>query len=79
MLGFENAARLTGEKTWLEDLRTQWDTIRRMIVDPRPNGEWYWSVEENGEMTERPMVEEWKCPYHNGRMCLRLMETDLPV
>ena len=79
MLGFENAAHLTGEKTWLEDLRTQWDTIRRMIVDPRPNGEWYWSVEENGEMTERPMVEEWKCPYHNGRMCLRLMETDLPV
>ena len=45
-----------------------------MIVDPRPNGEWYWSVYEDGSMTERPMVEEWKCPYHNGRMCLRIIE-----
>ena len=79
MLGFENAARLTGEASWLHDLKTQWQTILRMIVDPREGGEWYWSVEENGEMTERPMVEEWKCPYHNGRMCLRLMETELPV
>jgi len=79
MLGFENAACLTGEASWLDDLKTQWQTILRMIVDPREGGEWYWSVEENGEMTERPMVEEWKCPYHNGRMCLRLMETELPV
>ena len=31
---------------------------------------------EDGSLTERPMVEEWKCPYHNGRMCLRLMGDD---
>ena len=79
MLGFANAASLTGEKAWLEDLRTQWKAIQGMIVDKRQEGEWYWSVYENGELTERPMVEEWKCPYHNGRMCLRLMETGLPV
>jgi hypothetical protein len=24
------------------------------------------------------VVEEWKCPYHNGRMCLRLIQADLP-
>ena len=79
MLGFANAASLTGEKAWLEDLRTQWKAIQGMIVDKRSEGEWYWSVYENGELTERPMVEEWKCPYHNGRMCLRLMETGLTV
>ena len=79
MLGFANAASLTGEKAWLEDLRTQWKAIQGMIVDKRQEGEWYWSVYENGELTERPMVEEWKCPYHNGRMCLRLMETGLTV
>ena len=22
----------------------------------------------------KPIVEPWKCPYHNGRMCLRMIE-----
>ncbi len=79
MLGFANAYSLTQDEAWLECLSAQWAAIRRMIVDKRPGGEWYWSVYENGELTERPMVEEWKCPYHNGRMCLRLMEANLPI
>lgn len=74
LLGFSNAYDLTGEKRYLDAVNTQWATIQRMIVDPRPNGEWYWSVYEDGRMTERPMVEEWKCPYHNSRMCLRIIE-----
>jgi mannobiose 2-epimerase len=74
MLGLDCGWHLTGDPSWKEDLETQWKTIQRMIVDPRPGGEWYWSVYEDGSLTERPMVEEWKCPYHNGRMCMRLME-----
>ena len=79
MLGFAEAWSLTGDPKWIDGLKTQWGTIQRMIVDKRANGEWYWSVYEDGTLTERPMVEEWKCPYHNGRMCLRLMEKNLPV
>ena len=79
MLGFANAYALTKDSAWLDRLITQWTSIRRMILDKRPGGEWYWSVFENGEPTERPIVEQWKCPYHNGRMCLKLMEADLPV
>ncbi len=82
MLGLAMAYHLTADHPdpkWTAALQTQWDTIERMIVDKRENGEWYWSVYEDGSLTERPMVEEWKCPYHNGRMCLRLMEDDLPV
>ena len=74
LLGLDNARRLTGEPMWEKAMETQWNTIQRMIVDPRPLGEWYWSVHEDGSLTGRPMVEEWKCPYHNSRMCLRLME-----
>lgn len=74
LLGFSNAYDLTGEKRYQDAVNAQWGTIQRMIVDPRPNGEWYWSVYEDGRMTERPMVEEWKCPYHNSRMCLRIIE-----
>ena len=79
MLGFANAYALTKDRAWTDRLLTQWAAIGRMIVDKRPGGEWLWSVTEDGKMTERPMVEQWKCPYHNGRMCLRLMEADLPV
>lgn len=74
LLGFANAYELTGKECFREAAETQWAAIRRMIVDPRPNGEWYWSVYEDGTLTERPMVEEWKGPYHNSRMCLRLIE-----
>ncbi len=79
MLGFANAYALTGDQAWLGRINAQWLAIQRLMVDKRENGEWYWSVYENGELTERPMVEEWKCPYHNGRMCLKLMQADLPI
>ena len=36
--------------------------------------EWFWSLTESGIPTDKPIVEEWKCPYHNSRMCLRVME-----
>lgn len=77
LLGFANAGRLTGEKIWEEKAAEQWETIRRMIVDPREKGEWYWSVNEDGTMTWRPMVEQWKCPYHNSRMCLQMITWNL--
>ena len=79
MLGLAEGWEMTGEAGWLKNLETQWAAVQRLIVDPRPNGEWYWSVYEDGSLTERPMVEEWKCPYHNGRMCMRLMQKELPV
>ena len=79
MLGFAEAWDMTREDKWSEALRTQWAAIRTMIVDKRENGEWYWSVREDGSLTERPMVEEWKCPYHNSRMCMRLMQKELPI
>ena len=74
VLGFENAYALTGENKYKEALETQWRAVQRMIVDPREESEWFWSVSEDGTPTDKPIVEEWKCPYHNGRMCLRLME-----
>ena len=74
LLGVDNAYRLSGDPKWLAMMDTQWAAIQRMIVDPREGGEWYWSVSPEGVPTARPIVEEWKCPYHNGRMCLRIIE-----
>ncbi len=74
VLGFMNAYELTGDEAWRQRAAQQWDYVQRVMVDPRAGGEWYWSVLEDGTPTSKPIVEEWKCPYHNGRMCLRLME-----
>ena len=74
VLGFENAYGLTGDEKYKNAYETQWNAVQHMIVDPREGGEWLWSDDENGTPTDKPIVEEWKCPYHNGRMCLRLME-----
>lgn len=74
LLGFANAYYLTGKEIFQKAVDMQWSSIQQMIVDSRRNGEWYWSVHEDGSPTDRPIVEEWKCPYHNGRMCLRIIE-----
>ena len=74
VLGFVNAFDLTGDKVWQERTGTQWAYIQASMVDPREGSEWYWSTDANGVPTDKPIVEEWKCPYHNGRMCLRLIE-----
>ena len=78
MLGFEYAWRATGDPAWLGRMRTQWTYILRAVVDPRPGGEWLNEIREDGTSLGKPVVEEWKCPYHNGRMCLRLAAAELP-
>jgi mannobiose 2-epimerase len=77
MLGFEFGWRLTKDPVWLERLETQWQYILRFTVDPREHSEWINEQQENGVSLGKPLADAWKCPYHNGRMCLRLMEADL--
>ena len=74
VLGFANAFDLTGDDAWMQRVAKQWRYVQDVIVDPREGSEWYWSTEEDGTPTKKPIVEEWKCPYHNGRMCLRMIE-----
>lgn len=78
MLGFEFGWRMTKDPAWIGRLKTQWDYVIRTIVDPREGGEWFYSVTEEGAPLPKPEAEEWKCPYHNARMCLRLLEADWP-
>jgi len=54
-----------------------WSYINEKVVDPRPGSEWFWRLEADGTPDRsKPIVEPWKCPYHNGRMCLELMRRD---
>lgn len=52
-----------------------WGFIQTRLTDNRPGGEWFWRVDKNGTPDlEKPIVEPWKCPYHNGRMCMEMMK-----
>ena len=51
-----------------------WEFIKRKLVE-RKQGEWYWSVHADGSVnTVDDRAGFWKCPYHNGRMCMEVME-----
>ena len=73
LLGFLNAWQLTGQTRYLEAVRTQWAYIRDVMIDRREGSEWYSLVDEHGVPGGKPIVEIWKCPYHNGRMCLEVL------
>ncbi|MDK2809264.1 MAG: cellobiose epimerase, partial [Clostridiales bacterium] len=74
VVGFYNAYEKTGEIKYQEAAREIWGFIKEYIIDGREGSEWYWKVDENGiPNREKPMVEPWKCPYHNGRMCFEII------
>jgi mannobiose 2-epimerase len=74
VVGFLNAYELTRIKEYLELSQSAWRFISEHIVD-RKNGEWYWSV---NDMLQPNLKDDkagfWKCPYHNSRMCLEIIE-----
>ena len=73
ILGFLNAYRKTGNEAFLDTAVQLWNYTKEFIIDPRPGSEWFWDVNGNGEPASRKnIVEPWKCPYHNGRMCMEV-------
>lgn len=76
VVGFFNAWENEPEKKYyLEAAKDVWEYICGHLVDRREGSEWYWRVDCMGKpVAGEPIVEPWKCPYHNGRMCMELME-----
>lgn len=76
VLGFLNGYQKDpSHKEYLEAARSEWQYIKDHVMDKRSGSEWYWEVDINGEPTsKKPIVEPWKCPYHNGRMCFEVIK-----
>lgn len=50
-----------------------WEYISSHIID-RQGGDWWWSCSDEGiPNTTDDKAGEWKCPYHNSRMCVEVM------
>lgn len=76
VIGFLNGYQKDpSKKEYLEAAEAEWQFIKDYVIDKRSGSEWYWEVDENGNpYPDRPIVEPWKCPYHNGRMCMEVMK-----
>jgi len=56
----------------LDKLYSLLDFLNSEII--LPSGEWAWTTFEDGHHdTGRELAGPWKCPYHNGRMCMEIM------
>lgn len=74
IVGFLNGYQKNPErKEYLQAAENIWDYIRAYFIDSREGSEWFWAVDEKGIPLEKPIVEPWKCPYHNGRMCMEVI------
>jgi cellobiose epimerase len=73
MVGFFHGWQITGLSRYLDQSLKSWHFIRNHIHDPQ-FGEWYWGVyEDYTPMVKEDKVGVWKCPYHNSRACIELI------
>jgi cellobiose epimerase len=73
LVGLVNIWQLTGQTSYLSGVFRVWEFIRERLID-RKNGEWYWRVNDAGEVNFREdKAGPWKCPYHNGRAMIELL------
>ena len=74
VVGFFNLYQHFGDEAALNKTLRLWQYIKDHLID-HERGEWYWSIRENGTVNlDDDHAGFWKCPYHNGRMCLELIE-----
>jgi len=72
VVGYMNAFELTGDNSYLEKSLNCWIYIKKYFIDSK-NGAWFSSVSEKG-IPGGDKAGFWICPYHNGRMCMEVIE-----
>lgn len=88
VVGFANIYQHFGDEEALDKAARCWDYIKNNLID-RDGGEWWWSANPTsldnvsdctlaaGTAVVNRADDKagfWKCPYHNSRMCLEIIE-----
>ena len=74
VVGFINLYQHFGDESALQKALHCWQYIKDNLID-REGGEWFWSRDAQGNINRHDdKAGFWKCPYHNSRMCLEIME-----
>lgn len=74
VVGHLNLYQYHNDKAALDVAIDCWHFIQQHLIDHK-NGEWYWSIYQDGSVNRTDdKAGFWKCPYHNGRMCMEILE-----
>lgn len=74
VVGYMNLFQHFGDEDALQKALDCWEFIKARLMD-KEHGEWYWSIRADDTVNrEEDKAGFWKCPYHNGRMCMEVME-----
>ncbi len=80
VVGFVNAFQQGGDKKFLDAADKVFEWIETKQTDKRENSEWWGEVDFDGKpMQTVNMVNPWKCPYHNGRMCIEVINRNVSL
>lgn len=76
VVGHVNLYQHFGDEVAMQKALRCWEFIKKNLIDYK-NGEWHWSVRIDGTInTDDDKAGFWKCPYHNGRMCMEILERE---
>lgn len=76
IIGHIDLYQYFGYEDSLEKAIQCWNFVQKNLIDAK-NGEWHWAVLDDGTVNLKDdKAGFWKCPYHNSRMCLELIERD---
>lgn len=79
VVGWFNVWQHFGDEEAFKKSEKCWHYIKDNLVD-FDNGEWFWSRHSDGTLnTVDDKAGFWKCPYHNSRMCLEIIERTAEV
>jgi mannobiose 2-epimerase len=72
MIGYFNAWQITGDEKYLNQSFSSWHFVKNYIKD-KIKGEWFWGIKEDKKLMDEDKVGIWKCPYHNSRACIEII------
>jgi len=83
-VGFFNAYQISGDPAYFADSKRSWRFIQDKVVD-RQHGDWHNTLARDctpileikgffGRTFPSSKLGVWKCPYHNSRSCMQLIE-----
>lgn len=72
-IGMVNAWEISGDETYFKIFENNWNFVKKYILDTK-NGEWIWGINADYSKIEKDKAGFWKCPYHNSRACLEIMD-----
>ena len=76
VVGWINIYQYFGDEDALQKALNGWLYIKDNLID-REGGEWWWSRDPQRNINRKDdKAGFWKCPYHNSRMCLEILERD---